>query len=103
MQYADYTLWQRELLGAEDDPDSVLGRQLGYWREALAGLPEELQLPSDRPRPAGADQPGRALCLSLCPGMSMRGLAALARSGGATFVHGGAGGAGGVLSRLGGR
>nr|WP_308438960.1 non-ribosomal peptide synthetase [Streptomyces fumanus] len=52
VQYADYTLWQRDALGDPDDPDNAMATQLRHWRDTLAGLPEELPLPTDRPRSA---------------------------------------------------
>ncbi|WML61352.1 MULTISPECIES: non-ribosomal peptide synthetase [Rhodococcus] len=51
VQYADYTLWQLDALGDEDDPRSGTARQLAYWRRALDGIPEHLELATDRPRP----------------------------------------------------
>ncbi|WP_392667051.1 amino acid adenylation domain-containing protein [Streptomyces sp. LN785] len=48
VQYGDYTAWQRQLLGDEADPDSVSGRQLTFWRTALDGMPQRLNLPGGR-------------------------------------------------------
>src|SRR4029077_1105298 len=48
VQYADYTLWQRAVLGDEGDATSAIGRQLEYWSEALKELPEQIDLPVDR-------------------------------------------------------
>uniref|UniRef100_UPI0040403A96 condensation domain-containing protein n=1 Tax=Streptomyces sp. DSM 41540 TaxID=3448657 RepID=UPI0040403A96 len=53
-----YTLWQREHLGDLTDPDSRIAGQLAYWEQALAGLPERLELPTDRPYPPVADHRG---------------------------------------------
>ncbi|MDX3544048.1 amino acid adenylation domain-containing protein [Streptomyces europaeiscabiei] len=70
VQYADYTLWQRDVLGDEKDEGSLAARQLAYWKQALAGLPEELALPVDRARPLEATYRGGSADLSLDAGLA---------------------------------
>ncbi|MEU3614835.1 amino acid adenylation domain-containing protein, partial [Streptomyces sp. NPDC006872] len=84
VQYADYTLWQRDLLGDTADPDSLSARQLAFWAEQLAGLPERLDLPFDRPRPAATTYRGEQLELSLDADLHRR-LRRLAGARGATL------------------
>ncbi|MDN2502453.1 non-ribosomal peptide synthetase, partial [Nocardia nova] len=67
VQYADFAIWQREVLGSEDDPQSLLARQVDYWQRSLSGIPEELALPADRPRPAIASLRGAELHRTLTP------------------------------------
>ncbi|MDN3358158.1 non-ribosomal peptide synthetase [Actinomadura sp. DC4] len=83
VQYADYALWQRDLLGSERDEDSPLARQLAYWKTALKDLPEEIALPADRPRPATVSYRGAAVTFRL-DALLHSGLVALAAESGAT-------------------
>lgn len=46
LQYADYAAWQQQWLTGEP-----LEAQLAYWKAQLDGIPSQLELPTDRPRP----------------------------------------------------
>ncbi|MFI6387455.1 amino acid adenylation domain-containing protein [Nonomuraea sp. NPDC050540] len=60
VQYADYAAWQRARV---EGP--LRETQLAYWRERLAGRPERLELPADRPRPARRSYAGANVPISV--------------------------------------
>jgi amino acid adenylation domain-containing protein len=78
LQYADYALWQREHLSGE-----TLRRQQAFWRDALAGAPPALELPTDRPRPAVERHRGRVVHARMEPALA-EGVRALAQREGTT-------------------
>ncbi|NUP29424.1 MAG: amino acid adenylation domain-containing protein, partial [Nocardia sp.] len=84
VQYADYTLWQREVLGSEDDSESVAAQQIEYWSEQLRDLPDRLELPADRPRPEVASNSGATHDFAV-DGELRSALEALARAQGTTL------------------
>ncbi|WP_280296552.1 non-ribosomal peptide synthetase, partial [Nocardia abscessus] len=83
VQFADYALWQRAVLGSADDPDSYVARDIAYWRRQLAGVPDLLELPTDRPRPIEQSQRGAVIEVAI-PGELQGRVEALARRAGAT-------------------
>ncbi|MBE7245955.1 MAG: amino acid adenylation domain-containing protein, partial [Actinomycetospora chiangmaiensis] len=101
VQYADYTLWQEEVLGEEDDPGSAISRQLAFWRNALAELPEPPDLAGDHVRPAVSSYKGASVPVRLAAPLH-EGLLALARGEGASLFMVLQAGLGALLMRLGG-
>jgi amino acid adenylation domain-containing protein len=79
LQYVDYAAWQRARLTGE-----ALERELGYWRERLAGMPQALDFPTDRPRPAKQSYAGDKVAFRVPKAVS-EGLASLAQREGATL------------------
>ncbi|WP_254716747.1 non-ribosomal peptide synthetase [Actinomadura sp. WMMB 499] len=83
VQYADFALWERDVLGAPDDPGGVLSAGLAHWRAVLAGIPDELPLPADRPRPSAASFRGGSVPIEV-DARTHAALVELAQRGGAT-------------------
>jgi amino acid adenylation domain-containing protein len=79
VQYADYAVWQRRLLGGD-----ALEPHLAYWRRTLSGAPELLALPADYPRPAARTHRGAHERIEL-PAELLERLRVLGRGEGATL------------------
>ncbi|MFI5086703.1 MAG: condensation domain-containing protein, partial [Actinomycetales bacterium] len=89
VQYADFTLWQRAMLDGGGQPgdtdnrpgseETALDAKLQAWRRTLAGLPAELALPADAPRPDQARQHGAQHSFGI-KGATAKALTALAGS-----------------------
>ncbi|WP_432077258.1 condensation domain-containing protein, partial [Streptomyces wuyuanensis] len=62
---------------------SVIAAQVAYWKQALAGLPEQLELPVDFPRPAVASHEGASVGVNIPAEVHAR-LVELSRSCGAS-------------------
>ncbi|MEU0032291.1 amino acid adenylation domain-containing protein, partial [Streptomyces sp. NPDC006335] len=100
VQYADYAVWQRDFLGDPDDPSSTIATQVRYWKEALDGVPDQVGLPGDRPRPAVASRAGATVDIPIGPEIHARVVAAARAAGVSVFMMFHAALAG-VLTRLG--
>ncbi|HEX8431163.1 MAG TPA: amino acid adenylation domain-containing protein, partial [Longimicrobium sp.] len=97
VQFADYAAWQRAWVSGD-----VLRAQADYWAATLAGAPELLQLPADRPRPAQQDYTGGSVALELDEELTAA-LKALGQRHGTTLFMTLLGGWAAVLARLSGQ
>jgi len=79
IQYADFTIWQRELLQGQ-----MLEEQMAYWRKQLADAPTILELPTDHPRPAASNNRG-SRCLFTLPASLTEELKVLSRKQGVSL------------------
>ena len=79
VQYADYALWQRGLHGGAHEEADV-----AFWTAALAGAPQVIDLPLDRPRPPQRDYRGGLVPLHIDAGLAQA-LKALSQRHGVTL------------------
>ncbi|NRD67206.1 acyltransferase domain-containing protein, partial [Corallococcus exiguus] len=78
VQYADFGAWQRQSLEEERFPE-----QEQWWRQRLAGMPKQLGIPTDRPRPASCPLTSERMVLDFPPELA-EALVAFGRSEGFT-------------------
>ncbi|WP_017149593.1 amino acid adenylation domain-containing protein [Bacillus bingmayongensis] len=100
VQYADYALWQQELLGNESLQDSLISQQIEFWKEELKGLPDQLELPTDYQRPVETSYRGETIDFHVNPELHKR-LLELARKNGVSLFMVLQSGLAALLTRLG--
>ncbi|MDS0527391.1 amino acid adenylation domain-containing protein [Clostridium sp. SHJSY1] len=100
VQYADYTIWQEKILRDENDENSLLVKELDYWKETLANLPEQLEVPTDFKRPEEASYCGETLAFNITSELH-QGLLDLARNNGVSLFMVLQAGLATLLTRLG--
>ncbi|WP_159074432.1 non-ribosomal peptide synthetase, partial [Streptomyces dioscori] len=100
VRYTDYAVWQRDLLGDLDDPGSAVAAQVAYWVRELQGLPEQVSLRGDRPRPAVASRRGAVAGTEIPADVHAR-IVGLARTSGASVFMVAQAALAGLLTRLG--
>ena len=74
IQYADYAVWERSWL-----TEDVLRERVQYWTRQLNGIPEHLDLPLDRPRPATQTSEA-SMCARVLPASTTALLAEISRA-----------------------
>ncbi|RZU53268.1 non-ribosomal peptide synthase protein (TIGR01720 family)/amino acid adenylation domain-containing protein [Krasilnikovia cinnamomea] len=84
VRYVDFSEWQRQVLGDEQDPTSEISRQLAFWRQSLAGIPDHPPIPTDHPRRPAVDGAAGVVRWTL-PATTHAALLALARQNQATL------------------
>ncbi|MFZ2176780.1 MAG: amino acid adenylation domain-containing protein [Rhodococcus sp. (in: high G+C Gram-positive bacteria)] len=83
VDYADYSVWMRAVLGDPAEPGSLAHTQLDYWAHTLDGVDAPIALPTDRPRPAQPSHTGAVVEWTLNDALRER-LSEVARSRGVT-------------------
>ncbi|MFE0173786.1 amino acid adenylation domain-containing protein [Streptomyces sp. NPDC059002] len=81
LQYADHSAHQQKLLA-----DGLAQTHIAHWKEALAGLPDQLELPTDRPRPPVATSAGDTVPFALTPATHRALKRLAATTGGTVFM-----------------
>lgn len=102
VQYVDFTLWQRQLLGSGSDPSSMFHKQLEYWSSQLVDTPVDHGVITDYPRPEVASYAGDYVSLDIPVSLHER-LLSFARSTNSTLFMVLQAGLSGFLSRMSGK